>query len=103
MVLGATTLEVGRATTFRFAVRNPAGSPQQFNLVVLPNDLSASVSPTVHAFAPGEQIEASIRLEVPATLHGTPAAEVRREATVVVRDPSGALIGGVTFVLAVRD
>jgi hypothetical protein len=103
IVFGATTLEVGRAPEFRFIVRNPLATQQEISLGMLANDLSAVVSPTVRMFAPFEQVQAAIRLSVPSTMHGTPAAEVRREATVVARGAGGAAIDGLTYVIAVQD
>ena len=70
---------MGRAFSVTFPVRNPLDSTQQITLEVLPNDLGAAITPAVRAFAPQEQIVASLAIQVPMATHGAPGAEVQRD------------------------
>jgi hypothetical protein len=78
---------------------NPLATAQQLTLSVLPNQLNATVAPTARVFAPLEQIVATLAIHVPATVHGTGAAAVRSDATVVARGADGGVIGGLTYVI----
>jgi hypothetical protein len=66
---------------------------------VLPNELSAIVTPASRTFAPLEQFMASMALHIPNTLHGTAATPLRKDATVVGRASDGSLIDGLTYIL----
>jgi len=99
VVKGVMTSDVGRDPGLSFPVVNPSGAARTISLSALPNALGATVSPLVHPFAPWEQITATLTLHVPAGEHGTPAAPVRHEATVVARASDGELVGGLTWIL----
>lgn len=100
---GLFTSEAGRDLKFKFPVRNPLAAAQQITLSVVANDLGATVVPGVRNFAALEQIDATLTLGVPASLHGAPGADVRREITVMGWDQSNRLIGGLTLVLRIDD
>lgn len=100
---GVFTSEAGRNLTFKFPVRNDEPQGRTLTLATLANDLSAVVSPAVHAFSPFEQITATLTAHVPGALHGTSAADIRREVTVVARDSAGRLVGGVTFIVRIDE
>jgi hypothetical protein len=65
---------------------------------VLPNSVSASISPASHNFAPFEQITADLSVHVPGGMHNT-----NDTVTVVARDGSGAVIGGASLIVWVND
>ena len=103
LLADAYTSAVGRTFSVQFPVVNPQGQSQQISLVVLPNQLSAAVSPAAHVFGPLQQLMATLTLHVPTTVHGTAAAPVRLDATVVGRDAAGVLLDGLTYVIWVDD
>jgi hypothetical protein len=90
---------VGRSFGVTFPVMNPVAAPQVLTLGVLPNDLNAVISPATRAFAPLEQIMATLTLQVPGSIHGAPGAAARRDATTVARGADGKVIGGLTYVI----
>ena len=100
---GLITSEAGRNLQLKFPVRNPLAAAQQITLSVGANDLGATVAPGVNAFAALEQIDATLTLGVPDSLHGAPGDEERREITVMGWDQGNSLIGGLTFVLRIDD
>jgi hypothetical protein len=102
-IAGATTTQVGRSPSIPFPVRNPLGSPQTIMLAALTNSLGAVVSPAAHAFAPFEQIQATLKLSVPAGMHGTGAQPAFNEVTVLARGQNGSVVGGVSYLLWVDD
>ncbi len=94
---GGFTSESGRSFDVRVPVFNDSGESRQIDLSVLPTELSASLTPTSHVFAPFEQILATLHIDVPAFLTGTPASPVQKGVTIVGRlAATGALIGGAT-------
>ena len=100
---GLFTSQAGRDLQLKFPVRNPLASPQQITLSVVANDLGATVAPGVRDFAAFEQIQATLALSVPDSLHGAAGAEVRREITVMGWGQGNKLIGGLTFILRIDD
>jgi hypothetical protein len=100
---GMTTSGVGRNVVLSFPVTNPSGAGRTISLSVLPNALSGAVTPATQAFAPWEQINASLSLSVPAAMHGTPADPVYNEATVIAYASDGSLVGGATWILWVDN
>jgi len=99
----AFTSKLGRNFSLTFPVVNPSSAAQQISLVVLPNQLSASVSPSSYSLAPLEQIMATLQISVPGALHGTSAAALRSDVTIVGRDGSGKLVNGLTYLVWVDD
>jgi hypothetical protein len=102
-IAGATTSDVGRSPSIAFPVRNPLGSPQTITLATFTNALGAVVSPTSHAFAPFEQIQATLALTVPAGMHGSGGHPTFTETTVTARGQDGAVIGGMSYLLWVDN
>lgn len=100
---GGYTTESGRLFTVGIPVLNDSGVGRQLHLSVLPTDVVATVTPSVHAFAPFEQIVATLRVEVPAFLVGTPTNEIPRAVTVVAREAGGAIVGGATRLLRINS
>ena len=99
LIADAYTSAVGRTFSVTFPVRNPEASGQQITLSPLPNELNAVVTPAIRSFAPLEQIIATLAVQVPGAIHGTPGAEARRDVTIVARGADGMLIGGLTYVI----
>ncbi|MBS0447624.1 MAG: hypothetical protein JSR59_16905 [Proteobacteria bacterium] len=93
----------GRTFTVSFPVMNPLASAQVISLGVLPNQLSAVVVPASQTLAPLEQIVATLALQIPAAVHGTPSAPTRLDATLVGRSADGSLLGGLTYVVFVDN
>jgi hypothetical protein len=102
-IADAFTSVQGRSFSVTFPVCNPLASPQTIQLSVLPNNLSAVISPATYAFSPLEQIVATLNIGVPIALHGTPAASIRQDATVVAYGADGSLINGLTYVVWIDD
>jgi len=100
---GLFTSQAGRDLQLKFPVRNPLASPQQITLSVTANDVGAVVAPAVRGFAAFEQIQATLAVSVPDSLHGAAGADVRREITVMGWDQGNHLIGGLTFILRIDD
>ena len=98
VVTGFDTVAAGRHVTRTFAVANPTGAAQTISLAVLPNTVAAAVSPSSHAFAPYEQITATLTVTVPGGVHNT-----REYASVIAHGGGGGAIGGVTLVISVND
>lgn len=103
IIFAVHTSEFGRNFQVQFPVLNNSATPRQLALSVLPNDLIATVSPGTRNFAPFEQIQASLNIEVPNTLHGAPNAIIEREVTVVGRAPDGSVIDGVTYIVRINN
>jgi hypothetical protein len=97
------TTQVGRNFQVQFPVLNQSPAPRQLTLSVLPTDLAASVTPTVRNFAPFEQIQATASIQIPGSLHGTPATPVVREVSVMGRGPDGRLIDGITILVEIDN
>jgi hypothetical protein len=98
VVFGARTSEIGRTPTLHFPVRNPSAYPQTIDLSLLANDLGGVVTPPSRAFAPLEEVQASLQLTVPA---GLPVGGGPREVTVVARGADGSLVDGLTYLIFV--
>jgi len=102
-IAGATTTQIGRSPSIPFPLRNPLASSQTITLAALTNPLGAVVSPVSRAFAAFEQIQATLALTVPGSLHGTGAQPTLNETTVIARGQDGSVIGGMTYLLWVDD
>lgn len=99
----AYTSAAGRTFTVSFPVMNPLATAQVISLSALSNQLNAVVAPASRTFAPLEQALATLTLQVPAAVHGTSAAPVRMDATVVGRSADGSLLGGLTYVVFIDN
>jgi len=97
-ISGFDTKAAGRHVTRHFPVANPTGAAQLISLAALPNNLAATVAPVPYAFAPFEQISASLTVTVPAGMHNT-----EERVTVIAHGAGGSVVGGVTFVVTVND
>ncbi|WP_315822603.1 hypothetical protein [Paraflavitalea speifideaquila] len=93
---GSFTTESGRNFSMHIPVLNNSNFSRQIFLSVLPTDLVASISPASHFFAPHEQFLATLHVEVPGFLQGTPAAYIEKEVSVIGRLADSSLVGGVT-------
>lgn len=100
---GVVTSEAGRTLQFAFPVLNQLAVTRQITLSVLSNELSASVTPTIHNFAPLEQIEATITMQVPDTIHGSPGSEIYKEVTVIGWDLGVNLVDGLTHIVRIDN
>lgn len=98
VVTAFNTQTSGRSVSTPVPVANPAAAAQTINLSVLPNNVSASISPSSHNFAPFEQITTHLSVVVPATMHNT-----EETVTVVARNTAGAVIGGASLLIFVND
>ena len=103
LLADAYTSKVGRNITVQFPLVNPQSAAQHVTLQALPNLLSATVTPVNPLLGPAQQVMATLHMLVPAALHGTAAAPVRADVTIVGRDGVGALIDGLTYVIWVDD
>jgi hypothetical protein len=101
-LMGLSTLVSGRVITVQIAVRNPASYAQLISLDAMPNSLSANIQSNVGIGALSQAMVPMI-LEVPAAAHGTPAAPMRLDATVVARGNDGSLMDGITYAVFVED
>lgn len=99
---GAYTTESGKNFNVEIPVFNDSGASRQIDLSILPTDLVATVSPSSHMFSPFEQLVATLNIEVPAFLTGSPGNEIARAVTVVGRS-GGQVIGGATRLLRIND
>jgi hypothetical protein len=99
---GGYTSESGRSFSVAIPVLNDTGLTRRIDLAVLPTDLVANVAPLSHVFAPGEQIVATLSIDVPPFLVGSAAVEIPRGVTVIGRTPAGELVGGVTRLLRIN-
>lgn len=100
---GAYTSEVGRTHSIQIPVLNDSGMTVAMQLSVLPTDVIATVTPSVHNFMPHEQIMATLQLDVPSFISGTPASPATRNVTVVARRTDGTLVGGATRLLRIDN
>jgi hypothetical protein len=103
VVSGVLTSKVGRQASLSFPIVNSVPVPRTIALAVMPNALGATVAPGSRSYAPWEQITAVLQIHVPGGLHGTAAAPVRHEITVMGRDSTGALVDGLTYIVWVDD
>ena len=99
---GVTTTNAGRAIAFSFPVANQQAGPRTISLAVFTGTLGGTLSMTSHAFVAFEQISVTLHVTVPAAMHGTGAAPVYNEIT-VVGTSGGALVDGCTFIVWVDD
>ena len=100
---GGFTSESGRNFSVQIPVLNDSSVSRQIQLSIMPTDIIASVSPSSHVFAPFEQINVTLNIEVPAFLSGTPANYIQRGVTVVGRLSNGELVGGVTRLIRIDN
>ena len=103
MIFVVHTSEFGRNFQVQFPVLNNSAAARQLTLSVLPNALVTAVSPGTHNFAPFEQIQATLSIEVPNALHGAPNAMIEKEVTVVGRAPDGSVIDGLTYIVRIDN
>ncbi len=103
IIFAVHTTDFGRNFQVQFPVLNNSAAARPLTLSVLPNELIASVSPGTRNFAPFEQIQATLSIEVPNTLHGTASAVIEKEVTVVGRAPDGSIIDGLTHVVRINN
>lgn len=98
---GVQTSKDGRSPSMTFAVVNSSTVAETINLVVLANDIGATVTPASRAFAPGEQITATLSTNIPAAIVPPAGGFILKDATVVGYDSSGRVLGGVTLLVRV--
>jgi hypothetical protein len=103
MVVDALTTAVGRSFPVSIPVLNQSTSNREIALSLLPSELSAVIGPDRRVFNPLEQFLATLEIKVPAGVHGTHDAPVRKDVTVVGRGPDGSVIDGVTVALSIND
>lgn len=99
---GVYTSQAGRSIDFQFPVANQEPVPRTILLSVFTSALDGTLSTTSHAFVAFEQLTVTLHVDVPAAIHGTPAAPVYNEIT-VVGTSAGALVGGLTHAVWVDD
>lgn len=97
---GGYTTESGRTFNVAIPVLNDSGVSRQIDLSVLPTDLVATVTPATHVFGAFEQLIATLHIQVPGFLSGSPANEILRGVSVIGRT-GGQVIGGVTRLLRI--
>jgi hypothetical protein len=101
---GGYTTDSGRSFDVSIPVLNDSGLSRQINLAILSTDLLATVTPASRVFAPFEQVVATLHIDVPPFLSGSPGAEINRAVTVMGRlGGGGAVIGGVTRLLRINS
>jgi hypothetical protein len=100
---GSYTTESGRNYAVAIPVYNDSNFSRQIQLSVMPTDIVASISPASHFFAPHEQLIATLNINVPAFLSGSPSNIISRAVTVVGRLTTGELIGGATKLLRIDN
>lgn len=103
LLADAYTTASGRNFSVTFPIMNPLATSQQITVAAFPNQLGATVTPSVRMFNPLEQVLATMTLHVPSALHGTPAAPVRQDVTVAGYGGDGRVIGGLTYVIWIDD
>lgn len=99
---GGYTTESGRSFNVSIPILNDSGASRQIDLSVLPTDLVATVAPASRLFGPFEQVIATLHIDVPGFLHGSPANEIARGVTVMART-GGDVMGGATRLLRIDD
>lgn len=99
---GVTTSKAGRSIAFTFPVANQQAAPRTIALAIVTSTLAGTLSTTSHAFVAFEQITVTLHVTVPAAMHGTVAAPVYNEIT-VVGTSGGALVDGCTHAIWVDD
>jgi hypothetical protein len=99
---GGYTTESGRSFNVSIPVVNDSGVSRQIDLAILPTDLVATINPASRMFGPFEQVIATLHIEVPGFLSGSPANEIARAVTVQAR-AAGQVIGGATRLLRIDN
>jgi hypothetical protein len=101
---GGYTTESGRTFSVSVPVLNDSGESRQIDLVILPTNLICSVTPASRLFAPFEQFNVTLNVQVPPFITGTGANPAHTSVTVLGRlAVGGGLIGGVTRLLRVDN
>jgi len=96
------TSDEGKSPTMNFPVVNTSAVSETITLVVLANDIAATVTPTSRVYAPNEQIQATLSTIIPASIASWGVGHnIRKEATVVGYDSGGKILGGVTLLVEV--
>ena len=101
-VHSVSTLNAGSSPSLAFPLVNTSAVSETITLVVLANDIGATVTPAVRVYAPNEQITATLSTVTPASVTPSPANSNVREATVVAYNSHGRMLGGVTFLVWVN-
>lgn len=101
-VTGGQTSVTGRDFSFNIPVRNDANFARTMSFVTFANTLGFIVSPSSYNFAPLEQIIVKGTIKVAAGIHAAPDW-IEQTATMAALDASGALIGGITYVVKIDD
>lgn len=99
--VGDYTTEAGRTHSVSIPVLNDSAFARQISFQILPTNLNASITPTSHNFAPGEQITATLNIEVPGSIVGSSSNVINESVTVMGVAADGTLVGGVTRLLRI--
>ena len=101
---GAYTSESGRSFDVQIPVLNDSPEARQIDLAILSTDLVATLSVSSRLFAPFEQINTTLHIDVPAFLAGSSSGVINRAVTVVGRvAATGELLGGVTRLVRIDN
>lgn len=103
---GGYTSESGRSFSIQVPVYNNSNFSRQIQLVLMPTDIIASIlpsGPAFEAFAPHEQKIATVNIEIPAFLNGTPDSVLQNAVTMMGRLSTGELIGGITRLIRIDN
>lgn len=100
---GHFTSESGRSFSWQVPLFNDSFAPITLTLQVLQDGLAATVSPASIALPAHGAGVATLQVQVPAAVHGTPSAWVPCSATLVARRPDGSLLGGATRLVRIND
>lgn len=103
---GGYTSESGRTFSIQVPIYNNSNLTRQIQLVLMPTDIIASFSPTDSAFqtfAPHEQKIATLSIQIPDFLHGTPDAAPEHQVTLIGRTSTGELVGGITRLIRIDN
>lgn len=103
---GGYTTESGRNFSIQVPVYNNSNFTRQIQLVLMPTDIIASISPSdvaFQTFAPHEQKMATLNIQIPDFLHGTPASSPEHHVTMIGRTSTGELIGGITRLIRIDN
>jgi len=103
---GGYTSESGRNFSIQVPIYNNSNFTQQIQLVLMPTDIIASVTPSdlaFQTFAPHEQKIATLNIQIPDFLHGTPDSAPQHQVTMLGRISTGELIGGITRLIRIDN
>lgn len=104
VISGHDTAKTTRDYAVKIPVCNNSGAAREIKLSLMPNNVTASITPAVFAFAPHEQITAVLNITVPASLTGSAAHVNLQEVTVLAQViPSGELVGGATEIIFINS